>query len=118
MKFLSKYKEHLIVMRPAINQIVNGVFNRVSGKYIEFKNGEYETDDKEEIAFLKAKPYFGSEIWEEKTGEQIKQEAVETIANLTGITDTKSGQVSFKCEKCGFEAKSKLGLTAHMKKHE
>jgi hypothetical protein len=117
MKFISRFKEHVIVFKHRINQVINGISVPISGDHIEFKNGEYATEDKDKIDFLKAKPYYGIDIWEEKGSKEIKAEAAEAIINATGISDTLSSRQRFICEVCGFEAKSKLGLTAHIKKH-
>lgn len=107
-------------MSPTIVTVTNGIMHRQSGKYIEFSNGEFTTGDQAEIDFLKARPYYGIDIWEEKTSSEVKKEAVEEIARIANVEVPTFGvdkpTEPFKCAKCGFVAKSKLGLTAHQRK--
>jgi hypothetical protein len=60
-------------MKPKRVQIIDGIAQTVEGQHIRFNNGEAETDDKQEIAFVRKHRLFGSSIFEEKAPEQVAQ---------------------------------------------
>lgn len=68
-KFLSKCSNQILCMVPNRVQVVDGIMMPVPGKRIEFVNGEYETTDKQEMAFIKKHRLYGSAITE---AEEIK----------------------------------------------
>lgn len=68
-KFLSKCPNHVLCMIPNRVQIADGIAMPVQGQKIEFVNGEFETEDKKEIEFLRKHRLFGFEITEVKAAE-------------------------------------------------
>lgn len=52
MKFQSKYLQLRLVVKPTFVEKTNFGVNRHEGVTIEFKNGEFETEDKKLIAFV------------------------------------------------------------------
>lgn len=63
-KFLSICPNQVLCMTPNQVQITNGVTMTVSGQHIRFNKGEYETEDKKEIGFIRGHSLFGSRITE------------------------------------------------------
>lgn len=63
-KFLSKCKNQVLCIRPNRVQIVEGIPVPVPGEHIRFDRGEYNTDDKKEIAFLRKHPLLNVSITE------------------------------------------------------
>jgi len=124
MKFVSKYREHRIVMTPTYKKQIGINTVIVPGKAIEFKNFEFYTKDKEEIEFLKSSSEYGSVIHSAPEKEDIKKNILKLADEIKSDKisekpeDNKEKKPSLKCEFCGFIAKSELGLKAHMKKHE
>lgn len=53
MKYISKCKNQVLTIKPNRNQIVDGVVVGMPGEHVRFNNGEYDTDDKKVIDFLK-----------------------------------------------------------------
>jgi hypothetical protein len=69
MRFYSRYAGLTLVMEPA-------KFGESPGRRIEFRNGEYMTDKKDEIKFIKANKGFGVYIFSDesaKTSTPAKQ---------------------------------------------
>jgi hypothetical protein len=62
MKFVSKYENHVICVKPNRVQIQDGISFPVPGEHIRFQRFEYETTDKKEIDFLKKHRLFGVEF--------------------------------------------------------
>lgn len=101
MLFLSKIRELRLVMRPkwVEKDPLTGVVVH-PGKTIEFFDGRYETDDPEEIEFIKKNAVYGSRI--------TTMEAGATIGSgrgvITGATATtvKQGR-TFRCIRCGMD---------------
>lgn len=58
-RYISRYLKLKIVMKPTHNQVVEGRVVTTQGKRIDFDGGVYETTDKDEQAFLEARPEFG-----------------------------------------------------------
>jgi hypothetical protein len=69
-KFISKFKDHRLCIKPARVQYENGMAFPVPGKSIEFSNFGYETSDKDEIAFLRKHRLFNIDIYEDKQEEK------------------------------------------------
>ncbi len=65
-KFLSAYKHLVLVMEPA-------QFGEYKGRRIEFIEGEYVTDDPEEIEFIRANSGYGIYITEVPAEEKPKK---------------------------------------------
>lgn len=51
-KYVTKYKNLRLVLKPTSQQIINNIQQIVPGTTIEFKKGEFSTDNKEFIEFL------------------------------------------------------------------
>ncbi|MDK2821849.1 MAG: hypothetical protein PWP31_1814 [Clostridia bacterium] len=67
-KFITKYKNHQLVMVPTRRVVEDGMSYQKAGKTIKFNGYEYETSNKEEIDFIKGHRLFGSVIFEDKAG--------------------------------------------------
>ena len=68
-RYATRFGMHYsIVMKPSVTQVINGIPVTTPGKTIEFKNGIYETDDKDEQKFLEASEQYGRDF-KEVTGE-------------------------------------------------
>jgi len=63
-KFQSRCPNQVLCMKPARNSIVDGIVVPVPGEHIRFHNGEYETTDKDQIAFIRRHRLFGTSIVE------------------------------------------------------
>jgi len=64
-KFISRCDNQVLTIKPQRNQILDGVVFPVAGEHIRFDRGQYETSDKNEIAFIRKHRLFGSQIIEE-----------------------------------------------------
>lgn len=63
MRFISVYSNLVLVMEPA-------QFGEVKGRRIQFSNGEYVTNDPEEIEFIKKNSGYGIYIFGEEAPVQ------------------------------------------------
>lgn len=72
--FLSKCANQVLTVRPNRTQIIDGVTQTVPGEHIHFEHGEYETEDKKEITFLRKHQFYGNRITEI---EETKEEKLE-----------------------------------------
>lgn len=78
-KFISKYPNHKIVMKSSYAQEVDGRRTIVGGESIQFKNGVYETDDKNVIKFLEDLKAFGRIILRvDKNLDEVKKKLMMT----------------------------------------
>lgn len=123
MIFVSRYTEPRFVMRPTRKMFIDNSMQLIPGKTIEFSNHEYITQDEEEIAFLKAHREFGVTFDIKQSAQEIQSDILKMAEKIKAegvqVSDgAKDAGAVFVCDKCGFEAKSKLGLQAHSKKHE
>jgi hypothetical protein len=66
-RFYSKCKNYQILVTPTVIDVKNNIPVLRHGKKIEFKNGEFTTDDKKEIEFLRKHKAFGIDFVEDKT---------------------------------------------------
>lgn len=62
MKFVSKYENHVLCVKPNRVAIQDGIAMQVPGEHIRFNKFEYETTDKKEIAYLKKHSLYGVAI--------------------------------------------------------
>jgi hypothetical protein len=70
-KFQARCPNQVLCIKPARVSIVEGIPYPVPGEHIRFENGEFETTDKDKIAYLKKHRLFGTSIVEvTKVGEQ------------------------------------------------
>lgn len=65
-KFIARCQNQVLCMKPNRVQIIDGITVPVPGQHIRFENGEVETTDKEEIAFIRKHRLFGGQIFEDK----------------------------------------------------
>jgi hypothetical protein len=71
-KFISKYENHVLCVKPNRVAVQDGIAMQVPGEHIRFNKFEFETTDKKEIAFLKKHALYGvaiTEVEETKTEE-------------------------------------------------
>jgi hypothetical protein len=54
----------------------------------------------------------------DKQKAEISERVERVDADETVFIDPKQGETTYICKECGFEAKSQLGLTSHMRKHQ
>ena len=67
-KFIAQCSNQVLCMKPQRVQVVDGIVLPVPGEHIRFNNGEYETNDKKEIEFIKNHRLYQSQIFEDKRG--------------------------------------------------
>ncbi|PLR84660.1 hypothetical protein CVD25_01095 [Bacillus canaveralius] len=84
MKFRSKCDNQVLCVKPARNQVQDGIVLQIPGEHIRFNSGEYETTDKSEISFLKKHRLFGVEIFEEKEVKDTQAQTEEKKETKTG----------------------------------
>ena len=58
MKFINKFREMRFIMKSARSVQRDGLFFTEGGHHIKFVNGQYETNNEEEINYLKSTPDF------------------------------------------------------------
>lgn len=68
-KFISRCNNQVLCIKPKRVQIIDGISQIVEGEHIRFENGEYETNDKKEIEYLRKHRFFGTSIFEDKKAE-------------------------------------------------
>lgn len=68
-KFNSKCPNQILTIKPARQQVLDGVVMPVPGERICFYNGEYETTDKKEIEYIRKHRLFGNSIVEVKSSD-------------------------------------------------
>ena len=74
-KFVSKCPNQVIGKIPNRVQIIDGIVVPQAGEHIRFNNGEYETNSKQDIAFLRGHQLFGLSITEvEEVKVEVKDE--------------------------------------------
>lgn len=61
-KYTSRCPNQVLCMKPARNSIVDGIIVPVPGEHVRFENGEFETTDKDKIAFIERHPLYGTSI--------------------------------------------------------
>lgn len=117
MIFLSKILELRLVMKPrwVTQDPATGVIVH-PGHTIEFAGGRYETDDEEEIEYIKSRPGFGSKITSIEKGDIAPGPSVLTGAVGTGPDTQKR---TFKCIRCGVDGfESGFEIARHRKSGE
>lgn len=80
-KYISKYLNLRLINKPAYTKEVEGRIVVVPGTYVQFTDGVYETEDKDEIAFLESHPNFGSVFIrvDTKEAEEAKKKLAQTL---------------------------------------
>lgn len=112
MLFMSKYKEHRVVLIPDRYTVDNfGRRTFQKGVSAQFHNNQFETNDKEVIKLLKESVWYGvdfravgDETPKTEQAEKASQEEKESIDNT--LTS---------CPYCPFNAKTNFGLKTHIK---
>lgn len=103
MVFLSKIQELRLVMKPkfVVKDPAYGVQVH-PGRAIEFFNGRYETNDPEEINFIKNSTEYGSKITSIEKGDLSEGKGPEVITGSmgAGASDTRR---TYKCLRCGMD---------------
>lgn len=118
-----KYKSLRLVIEPRSSKevegrrIQTGLHGRfLTGKTIEFNQGEYTTNDPREIEAIDSHPEIGLSFYRaDRQGvDTPSDEAVAKYNEKREVVES----VTNTCPECGFNAKSDFGLQAHMRKHE
>lgn len=80
-KYISKYLQLKLINRATYTKEVEGRKEVVPGKSIQFVDGIYETEDKDEIAFLDNHPNCGSVFVriDKKEIEEAKKKLTQTL---------------------------------------
>lgn len=65
-EFVSKYKNHTLIIDPTIMVEKGGIVMPQKGKKIKFVDYRYSTDKKEEIDFIKNHEMYGIDFFIEK----------------------------------------------------
>jgi hypothetical protein len=66
-KFISKCQNQVLCIKPKRVQVIEGIAQVIEGQHIRFENGEVETSNKDEVAFIRKHRLFGNQIFEEKS---------------------------------------------------
>lgn len=82
-KFNSHIKSLKIVLKPAMPTFEGGMkVGDVAGKYAQFVDGQFETNDEEVIAKLESLQTFGVDFWKVDESEQSKDKEPEVDGDL------------------------------------
>ena len=108
---LKKFKGYKLVIQSARHthdSFGNRVF--VPGISVDFKDGKFETEDKELSKLIKKHPMFGIDF-------RSQDSVVPSPIGLELEEKEKSAQenIQTSCPKCPFKAKNAFGLQAHMR---
>ena len=63
-KFISKCANQVLTVIPNRKQIQDGIIIPVQGKHVRFDRGEYTTENKQEINFIRQHALYGVSITE------------------------------------------------------
>lgn len=77
MKFLCKVSNQVLCIKPKRTQIIDNIPYPIDGEHVRFVNGEFETEDKKVIQFIKKHQFFGNSITEI---EEVKAEKEQKVA--------------------------------------
>lgn len=75
-KFISKYNNYQVLVKPTFMEVKNGIPILNRGEKIVFEKGEYVTEDKKTIDFLRKHKANGIDFIEVKLEERGKQAEV------------------------------------------
>jgi len=96
-QYISKYLNLKLVNKASYSKEVDGRVVVVSGSSIQFENGVYETDDKNEIAFLDNHPNCGNVfIKVEKNAAKEKAKMLETLEEREAKVKAKEEAIAKK----------------------
>lgn len=115
MQFISKYENLRLVIQPKRWKEVDGSKFLTDGITVEFRNGVFDTEDKELITSLKGCRSFGQDFW---SAEGEKDEL--PVAAAKDINDIKEfkEKTESQCEICGKKFDNKQKLAGHMLSHK
>lgn len=63
-KFIAKCQNQILTIKPKRVQFIEGIAQITEGHHIRFENGEFETSDKTETAYIRKHRLFGNQIVE------------------------------------------------------
>jgi hypothetical protein len=95
-RFISRYAQLKIVNKSTYTKEVDGRVVVVPGKSIQFKDGVYETRDKDEIAFLDSHPNCGNTFFRLKAKEEsdkAREEKFKTLEQRESELDTREADL-------------------------
>ncbi len=95
-RFISRYAQLKIVNKSTYTKEVDGRVVVVPGKSIQFKDGIYETSDKDEIAFLDSHPNCGNTFFRLKAKEETdkaKEERFKTLEQREAELDAREADL-------------------------
>ncbi len=81
-RFVARYAQLKLINKSTYTKEVEGRIVVVPGKSIQFRDGIYETSDKDEIAFLESHPNFGSVFFRlnpKEGADKAKEEKFKTL---------------------------------------
>lgn len=81
-RYVAKYAQLKLVNKATYTKEVEGRVVVVPGKSVQFRDGIYETSDKDEIAFLDSHPNFGSVFFRLKPKEGADKAREEKFKTL------------------------------------
>ncbi|HWR54905.1 MAG TPA: hypothetical protein VN462_00235 [Negativicutes bacterium] len=84
--FRSKFPNLCLMMKAEMTQVINGNILRTPGEYLRFENGQYSTQVKKEIDFIRNHSEFGQTIFEDEEEKRVK-----TAARGAGAAEDGSG---------------------------
>jgi hypothetical protein len=119
MVFLSKIRELRLVMKPkwVSKDPVMGVTVH-EGRHIQFTEGRYETNDPEEIEFIKNSSAFGSKVTSIEAGDIAGAKGVDVVTGSMGAGPSEEKR-RFKCIRCGMDGfESGFEVAQHRKSGE
>jgi hypothetical protein len=93
--FLSRYRTHVLVMRPGRYTIdQQGVRLFIPGRRVEFREFRLNTDDEDEIAFLRGHKKHGVEFWEVTDADKQIVQSARRMSRGAATTATARGAES------------------------
>lgn len=120
MKFTSRYKEHIVILKPGFVSNINGIETRNLGVRAEFSNHAFDTavsagklgvTQTELDDMLQQHPEFSS-------NRMLSEDRSFCIAGGVGAAaKPDDAPLTFDCQECDFKAKDDDGLTLHKITH-
>ena len=112
MKFISKYKEHRLVLVP--DRHINDQYGRRTlqkGITAQFSNNEFETEDPKMIELIRTNEWYGIDFKAVGDNQPVSEETKVKIAKENeSAENTLTG-----CPYCPFNAKTQFGLRSHIR---
>lgn len=112
-KFVAPSKNLRLVIKPESRQVVDGIVQQIPGKAIKFSNGQYETIDKDELAFLRNHSVYNKDFFEKKSKVIVGIDPLEMGLPLPPPEEVDSDKPEFECDVCGMVCNSAAGLSSH-----